>query len=156
MGDTAMQGAVYTHCEQFGSCVLPKGTSARGQLGPGIGTGNPSTNEATAAVEQKIFPFFWFVYMNFEASSTPISRLSHPGADEREGQDHPRATGLPVSEEGGREAVFSLLQAFNHLHQRFGGEAASHQGVRSQPHIINNIRLKLLLLCAIEFIFLQF
>lgn len=84
--------------------------------------------------------------MNFQPSSTRISRVSHPGADEREGQDHPRATGLPVSKERGREAVFSLLQAFNHLHQRFGGEAASHQGVRSQLHIIE---AKIALLCSI-------
>lgn len=58
----------------------------------------------------------------------PARRVSHPGADEREGQDHPWATGLPVSEEGGGEAVLSLLQAFNHLHQGFGGKASSHQG----------------------------
>lgn len=33
--------------------------------------------------------------------------------------------------------MFSLLQAFNHLHQRFRGEAASHQGARSQLNIVD-------------------
>lgn len=61
-------------------------------------------------------------------SFIPTYRVSHPGADEREGQDHPWATGLSVSEEGGGEAVLSLLQAFNHLHQGFWGKASSHQG----------------------------
>lgn len=61
-------------------------------------------------------------------SFIPTYRVSHPGADEREGQDHPWATGLSVPEEGGGEAVLSLLQAFNHLHQGFWGKASSNQG----------------------------
>lgn len=93
------------------------------------------------------------ICMDFQACSVPICRISHPGADEREGQDHPRATGLPVTEEGGREAVFSLLQAFNHLHQRFRGEVASHQGVHSQLHIT---QANIALLCSTECIFPHF
>lgn len=69
----------------------------------------------------------------YHHSFIPTHRVSHPGADEREGQDHPRATGLSVSEEGGGEAVLSLLQAFNHLHQRFWGKASSHQGRPALP-----------------------
>lgn len=55
-------------------------------------------------------------------------RVSYPGADEREGQDHPWATGLSVAEEGGGEAVLSLFQASNHLHQGFWRKASPHQG----------------------------
>lgn len=61
-------------------------------------------------------------------SFIPTYRVSHPGADEREGQDHPRATGLSVPKKGGGEAVLSLLQAFNHLQSGFWGKASSHQG----------------------------
>lgn len=55
-------------------------------------------------------------------------RVPHPGADEREGQDHPWTAGLSVSKEGRGEAVLSILQAFNHLHQGVWGKASSHQG----------------------------
>lgn len=59
---------------------------------------------------------------------TSTYRVSHPGADEREGQDHPWATRFSVSEKGGGETMLPLLQAFNHLYQGFWGKASSHQG----------------------------
>lgn len=61
-------------------------------------------------------------------SFIPTYRVSRPGTDEREGQDHPWATGFSVSEEGGGETMLSLLQAFNHLYQGFWRKASSHQG----------------------------
>lgn len=73
--------------------------------------------------------FFFHLSISFIFLSTLLAyRVSDPGANEREGQNYPRATGLAVSKEGGREAVLSVLQAFNHLHQGFWSKASSHQG----------------------------
>lgn len=70
--------------------------------------------------------FFFILLVNTVLFSA--CRVSDSGANEREGQNHPWATGFSVFKEGRGEAVFPLLEAFNHLHQGFWRKASSHQG----------------------------
>lgn len=86
-------------------------------------------------------PFLLYLHKSFYSHI----RVSHPGAHEWEGQDHPWATGLSVSEERGRKAVFPLLQAFNHLHQRFWRKTSFDQGGWIYKHVLGHYHRFLIL-----------
>lgn len=69
----------------------------------------------------------WHMSIISLSSIVSFPRIPHPGAHEWERKDHPWPSGLLISEERGRKAMFPFLQALDHLHQRLWGKATLNQ-----------------------------